>query len=187
LISFNQPEEGKNLLKLAYDLTKKLKDNKSITLMNLASASELHHYELEDFEDQQFDKVIEESKNMDTEVITYFKASSDIETDTVNLTNRGNYDLLLMMMGKSIYEGSLLGKLLGFTTRIIDPEKLLSSVKGRLRLFNNAAFDDNTLEILDRSNVQIGVLINKNFEKVDKVFIPLFGEKDALLLILLRN
>jgi hypothetical protein len=35
------------------------------------------------------------------------------------------------MLGKSMYEGSLLGRLLGFTTKIINPEKLLNTVKGK--------------------------------------------------------
>lgn len=82
---------------------------------------------------------------------TLFKASTDIENDLVNITNKGHYDLLLIMLGKSIYEGTLLGKLLGFTTKIINPEKLLNTVNGRSYIFNASPFDDFTLSILDKT------------------------------------
>jgi hypothetical protein len=70
-----------------------------------------------------FSNIIDTSQELKLEVTTLFKASNDIENDLVHITNKGNYDLLLIMLRKSIYEGTLLGKLLGFTTKIINPEK----------------------------------------------------------------
>lgn len=112
---------------------------------------------------------------------TLFKASTDIENDLVNITNKGHYDLLLIMLGKSIYEGTLLGKLLGFTTKIINPEKLLNTVKGRSYIFNASPFDDFTLSILDNTNTPVGIMVDKNFESADRIFIPIFDLNDFYL------
>ena len=81
-----------------------------------------------------------------------------------------------------MYEGSLLGRLLGFTTKIINPEKLLNTVKGKGNIFNNSPFDDFTLQILDKTQIPVGILVEKEFTSADKVFVPIFNLSDFYLL-----
>ncbi|KQK25058.1 transporter [Chryseobacterium aquaticum] len=182
LLSFDNPESGSTLLKLANDFTHKMNGNKSITAMNIAPVDEMHTYEINEYENDQFKNVIETSNDLNIEVTTLFKASTDIESDLTSISNKGNYDLLLIMLGKSMYEGSLLGRLLGFTTKIINPEKLLNTVKGKSYIFNNSPFDDFTLQILDKTNIPVGVLVDKGFCSAEKVFIPIFNLSDFYLL-----
>ncbi len=182
LLSFETPGSGSTLLKLADNFTRKMNGNKSVTAMNIAPVDELHAFDINHFEKEQFKNVIETSNDLDLEVTTLFKASTDVESDLTSITNRGNYDLLLIMLGKSMYEGSLLGRLLGFTTKIINPEKLLNTVKGKGNIFNNSPFDDFTLQILDKTNIPVGILVEKNFTAADRVFIPIFNLSDFYLL-----
>ncbi|MBB4804951.1 Kef-type K+ transport system membrane component KefB [Chryseobacterium defluvii] len=182
LLSFDNPEAGSTLLKLAHDFTNKMNGNKSITAMNIAPVDEMHAYEIDEYENQQFKNVIETSHDLKLEVTTLFKASTDIENDLTHISNKGNYDLLLIMLGKSMYEGSLLGRLLGFTTKIINPEKLLNTVKGKSYIFNNSPFDDFTLQILDKTHIPVGVLVEKDFQTADRVFVPIFNLSDFYLL-----
>ncbi|OPB97902.1 cation:proton antiporter [Elizabethkingia occulta] len=181
LLSFDGPESGSTLLRLADNFTHKMNGNKSITAMNIAPVQELHAFEMQDFENEQFEAVVETSNELKLEITTLFKASNDVENDLVNITNKGNYDLLLIMLRRSIYEGSLLGRLLGFTTKIINPERLLNTVKGKSYMFNNSPFDDFTLGILDKSNIPVGIMVDKNFENAEKVFIPIFDLNDFYL------
>ncbi|PTT69249.1 MULTISPECIES: cation:proton antiporter [unclassified Chryseobacterium] len=182
LLSFDHPESGSTLLKLAHDFTHKMNGNKSITAMNIAPVNEMHAYDINEYENEQFKNVIETSNDLNLEVTTLFKASNDIENDLTHITNKGNYDLLLIMLGKSMYEGSLLGRLLGFTTKIINPEKLLNTVKGKGNIFNNSPFDDFTLQILDKTHIPVGILVEKEFTSADKVFVPIFNLSDFYLL-----
>lgn len=182
LLSFDHPESGSTLLKLAHDFTNKMNSNKSITAMNIAPVNEMHAYDINEYENEQFKNVIETSNDLNLEVTTLFKASNDIENDLTHITNKGNYDLLLIMLGKSMYEGSLLGRLLGFTTKIINPEKLLNTVKGKGNIFNNSPFDDFTLQILDKTQIPVGILVEKEFTSADKVFVPIFNLSDFYLL-----
>ena len=181
LLSFDKPESGSALLKLADNLTHKMNGNKSITAMNIAPVQELHTFDMDDYEKSQFEEVIHTSHDLKVKMTTLFKASNDIESELVNVTNKGNYDLLLIMLGKSIYEGSLLGRLLGFTTKIINPEKLLNTVKGKSYIFNSSPFDDFTLSILDKTNIPVGIMVDKNFESADRIFIPIFDLNDFYL------
>jgi len=181
LLSFETPESGSTLLKLADNFTHKMNGNKSVTAMNIAPLDELHAFDIEDYEKELFEDVIDTSQALKLEVTTLFKASTDTQSDLVNITNKGNYDLLLIMLGKSIYEGTLLGKLLGFTTKIINPSKLLNTVTGKSYIFNNSPFDDFTLSIIDKTNIPVGIMVDKNFESADRIFIPIFDLSDFYL------
>jgi Kef-type K+ transport system membrane component KefB len=182
LLSFETAKSGSILLKLADNLTHKMNGNKSVTAMNIVPVDELHAFDIEDFEKGQFKHVVETSQELKLEITTLFKASTDVENDLTSITNKGNYDLLLVMLGKSMYEGSLLGRLLGFTTKIINPEKLLNTVKGKGNIFNNSAFDDLTFQVLDKASIPVGVLVEKDFTSADRVFVPIFNLSDFYLL-----
>lgn len=182
LVSFGNPERGKSLLRLASSLVRKLNGNASVTAMHLSQTNELHHYNLEEYETESFAPIIEESQLLDQKITTLFKASVDIDSDITEVANKGDYDLLLVGLGQSIFEGSLLGKVLGFTTRIISPDRIINTLSGKEKLFENSPFDDRTRQILNRSQVPVGILIDKHFEKADRVFIPVFGREDEILI-----
>src|SRR5690606_38792947 len=97
------------------------------------------------------------------------------------VANNGDYDLLLVGVGQSIFEGSLLGNILGFTTKIINPENILNQVTGKDNFFSSSSFDKRTLNILNKSKVPVGFFVNKNFSVAESVFIPIFSEKDTFL------
>ncbi|SKC86045.1 cation:proton antiporter domain-containing protein [Ohtaekwangia koreensis] len=182
LISFGNPERGRSLLRLANSFTKKLNGNAAITALHLSPTNELHSFNLEEYEQESFAPVIDESKHLNQKITTLFKASNDIDEDITEVANKGDYDLLLVGLGQSIYEGSLLGKVLGFTTRIISPDRLINTVTGKEKLFELSPFDERTRVILSNSHVPVGILIDKNFEKTDRVFIPVFHASDVYLI-----
>jgi Kef-type K+ transport system membrane component KefB len=159
LISFGNPERGKSLLRLANGLTRKLNGNAAITAMHLTSSNEIHHFNAKESETESFAPIIQESEVLDQKITTLYKASNDIDADIAEVANKGNYDLLLIGVGQSIYEGTLLGKILGFTTKIINPEKLINQVTGKENLFESSPFDDRTRTILGKSDTSVGILL----------------------------
>ncbi len=150
--------------------------------MHLSPTNELNHYNLEQYEKESFGPIIQESENLDQKITTLFKASNDVDNEISEVANKGDYDLLLVGVGQSIYEGSLLGKILGFTTRIISPEKLINQVTGKEGLFENSPFDERTRLLLNKTKVPVGVLVDKGLTKVDSIFIPIFSEEDMFLI-----
>lgn len=182
LLSFGNPETGRTLLRLANSLVKKMNGNATLTALHLSPANELTHYNTDEYEQESFAPVIEESHQLQQKVTTLFKASNDIDDDIAEVANTGDYDLLLIGVGQSIFEGSILGKMLGFTTRIINPETLLNTVTGKDKLFNTLPFDERTRLILAKSQASVGILIDKNFKQINRVFIPVFDSRDAHLI-----
>ena len=182
LISFGNPERGRTLLRLVHSLVRKAGENASVTAMHLSPSGELHYFNIAEYEKKSFAPIIEESESLHQKFMTLFKVSNDIDTDITEVANQGDYDLLIIGLGQSIYEGSLLGKFLGFTTRIINPEKFLSQMTGKESLFELSPFDERIQNILNKSSVQVGVFIDKNFTDAENVLIPIFSEGDISLL-----
>ncbi|EKT4526354.1 cation:proton antiporter [Flavobacterium psychrophilum] len=181
LVSFGNYEKGKSLLRLANSLIKKQKDVSTITAMHLSVSDEMHGFNLEVYEKEAFIPIIEESKLLNQDINTIYKATVDIETDIAEIANNGDYDLLLVGLGKSIFEGTLLGKVLGFTTRIINPDRLLDKITGKERLFTNSIFDDRTRQIIAKNKTPLGILVDNELNYTDKIFVPFFGTEDAFL------
>lgn len=182
LISFGNPETGRSLLRLADTFTKKQNGNSELTTMHLSPASDLHHYNADEYERESFVPVLEESRARNRKINTLFKASDDIESDIAEIANEGNFDLLLIGVGKSIYQGTLLGKIFGFTTRIFHPGKLLDKVTGKEVSSPDSGLDERTTAILAKTTIPTGIFIDKHFTKADRILIVAGETSDEFLL-----
>lgn len=181
LISFGNNEKGKSLLRLANSLVKKQTETTVVTAMHFTSSDELHAYDLDEYETKAFEPIVQESKALNQEITTIFKATNDIETDIADVSAKGEYDLLLVGLGKSIFEGTILGKVLGFTSRFINPDRLLDKFTGKEGLFENSPFDERTRLIISKTKTPLGILIDKDLKKVENVTIPIMSIGDAFL------
>ncbi len=179
ILSFGNPEMGRSLLRLANSLVKKQKDNSTVTALHLCPNNVLHHYNMDEYEQESFGAVIHESEILNQKITTLFKASDDIEGDITEIANHGDFDLLLIGIGQSIFEGSLLGRILGYTTRIVNPDRLIQKVAGKEKLFGNLPFDDRTQNILSSSKVPVGIFVDKNSGEFNRVFVPFYSENDG--------
>jgi Kef-type K+ transport system membrane component KefB len=182
LISFGNNEKGKSLLRLANSLIKKETERANITAMHLTMSDEMHSYNLQEYETQTFEPIVKESRKLSQRITTIFKATNDMETDIADIAREGKYDLVLVGLGKSIFEGTILGKVLGFTTRIINPDRLLDKFKGKEGLFENSPFDDRTRLIISKTKTPLGVLIDKDLQNIDKVFLGIYSAGDVFLI-----
>lgn len=182
LISFGNNEKGKSLLRLAHSFVKKQKENTNVTALHLSLSDEIHAYNLEEYEQETFAPILAVSKELNQEITPLLKSTVDIETDISEIAAEGNFDLVLVGLGKSIFEGSLLGKVLGFTTRIINPDRLLDKFTGKEGLFDNSPFDDRTRLIISKSKMPLGILVDKDLNQVNEVFLPLVVAEDVFLL-----
>ena len=60
---------------------------------------------------------------------------------------------------------------------------MINQVTGKESLFENSPFDDNTRSIVAKSTVSVGLMIDKGFDKLDHIFIPIFSIRDTFLII----
>lgn len=180
LLSFGNAERGRPLLKLANSFVRKNKENAIITAMHFSNG-EHHQFNTDEYEELNFAPIIEESNELNQRITTLFKVSANIEADILEVANKGDYDLLLIGISPSIFEGSLLGKILGFTTRLFNPENILNQITGKENLFEDSPFDERTKMIINKSKIPVGILIDKGFTQVDMVLVPIYVEKDIFL------
>lgn len=182
LVSFDSPEGGKTLLKLANSFVRQLRGNAMVTAMHVLPSDEIHTFNLEEYEKENFKPIIAEAEILNQKVTTLFRATTDMDSDISIVANKGEFDLVLIDIGQSIFEGTLLGKILGFTTRIINPESLLNTFTGKEKLFENSPFDEKTQHILSKTQASVGILVNKEFKGTDRVFVTIFDAADAFLI-----
>jgi len=181
ILSFGNPEAGRSLLQLANSLVKKQRENATITALHLCPNNLLHHYNMDEYETESFAPVVQESELLNQKITTLFKASDNIDNDITEIANKGDFDLLLIGIGQSIFEGSLLGRILGYTTRIVNPDRLIQKVSGKEKMFGNSPFDDRTQNILSGSKLPVGIFVDKNKGDFAQVIVPFYSEKDGFL------
>lgn len=182
LFSFHNAEEGRSLLRLANNFVKKNHNNSLVTAMHILPINELNPYNIDEYEEDSFKPILQASEELHQKVTTLFKSSIDVESDLIEVSNQGDFDLVLMGLSQSIFEGTLLGKVLGFTTRIISPESLLNKFTGKEKLFENSPFDERTEHVLSRTDVPVGILVDKNFNDAKRVFVLLLEESDLFVM-----
>jgi hypothetical protein len=182
ILSFGNPEMGTSLLRLANGLVKNQKENTTVTALHLCPNNLLHHYNLDEYENESFAPVIHESELINQKITTLFKASDNIDSDITEITNQGDFDLLLIGIGQSIFEGSLLGRILGYTTRIVNPDRLMQKVAGKEKLFGNTPFDDRTQSILSNTRVPVGIFVDKNTGSFNQIIALFFSENDLSMI-----
>jgi Kef-type K+ transport system membrane component KefB len=182
LVSFSSPQKGAALLRLANSFTCRTPDT-AITALHLSPVNELNQFNQVEYERESFLAVHEEAARLQIDVTPLFKPTDYIDTEIAHTANTGHFDLLLIGVGNSVFEGTLLGKILGFTNKIISPERLYDTLTGKEKLFDNSAFDERIKQITKATKVPVGIFVDKEPATIQQIFIPVFSISDSFLLI----
>lgn len=178
LFSFGDSEHGKSMVRLVNSLIGKSTSNSLVSALHLEPSNELHQFNIKEVERDSFKPIKREANKYNLELETYFKPTLDFEKEITDTANQGEYDLLIIGMGQSIYEGSFLGKLLGMTTKIINPEKLYHTLTGS----SDNGFDDRTNSIIRSAKMELGIFADKGLKKVDAIAILVMENNDDFLI-----
>lgn len=182
LLSFTSPQKGKVLLQLANALVRKSCTEQAVTAMHISASDKIHDYLTGAYEKEYLQPIISEARELHQKVVTLSKASSNINNDIVEMTEEGHFELLLIGMQHSIYTGTILGNILGFTTSFIDPERLVNKIIGREKFLNKEIFDEQLHNLISRLTIPVGIFIDNKFGPLHSVFIPVFSAADRQLL-----
>jgi hypothetical protein len=135
-----------------------------------------------DLERESFRPIRKESELLGLNIETLFKVSNDVPSDIVEVANDGGYDLLLVGVGKPLLRGTVLGELLGFTSRVMDPTKLIGTLTGRESLLRaDDQLDDDVRTFIERCRCSVGIFMDKGFTVADHVLLPVFAPGDQFL------
>jgi len=182
LFSFGEPEQGKSMVRLANSFVNKTQENTLVSALNMATSNEVHQYNINELERENFKPVKREASKYNLTLHTYFKPTLDYQKEIIETANDGQYDLLLIGLGRSIYDGSFLGRLLGVTSKIINPEKLYKTIIGKEKILEENGFDDKTNSLLNSVKCSVGIFADKGLKKVDDVVLVVTSDDDIFIL-----
>lgn len=182
LFSFGDSERGKSMVRLVNSLVSKTANNALVSALHLEPSNELHQYSIHEVERESFKPIKREANKHNLVIETQFKPTLDFEKEIIDTANQGDYDLLIIGMGKSMYEGSFLGRLIGITTKIINPEKLYNTLAGNEKIISNSGFDDRTNAIIRSVKMELGIFVDKGLKKVDDVIMLVLSNEDEFLM-----
>jgi hypothetical protein len=180
LISFGKPEMGRSLLRLAGKFLPKSDHSASITALHLSPGNLFNKYKIDNYERESFVPIMKESNILNRKITPVFRVSENIDIDITDEANHGNYDLLLMGIGHSIFKGSTLGEILGYTLNVVNPGWILNKLRSK-NFPDPVLFDERTRKILMRTRIPVGILLNKGFRNIHKILIPVFTSSDAFI------
>lgn len=181
LIAFGNTAKGRMLLRLARCFIRKEENPAPVTVLHISQTDEIWSFHLEEQEKRGFAPIISEAEQLEIEIEPVFKTSVEIDSEIADTANKGDFDLVLVGVGRSIFEGSLLGRLLGFTNMMINPDRLIDKLSGKEGLFENSPFDERTRQIMAKAKMPVAVFIEKDFRGFNRVFLPIWSKSDAFL------
>lgn len=181
LIFFKNPNTSQSLFKLANVFSKKSNSESPITVIHVKTSDGISQMDTEQYEKEVFAPIIDEAKGFNKKIISFFKVSNNYQSDVVEFINQGEYSFILMDSEESIFYGSLLGRVLGFTTKIINPEKLINTVIGRESLLETSIIDLDTRAIEKKTKMPVGILLDKEIKHLDNILFIYFEEEDFYL------
>lgn len=183
LIPFGTAASGRSMLRLAAAFVKKSKESTAIITLHLTPSWQVNQYNIEEREQEIYAPLDEEAALLGLAVEKRFKPSQDIIPEVIRMANDEACDLMLVGTSQSIYEGTLLGNLLGLTSKLIEPEKLLRTLTFQQNIFSASFFDIRTQDMIDNAKVPVGIFINRGFGEAREVLMPLLGIHDEALFI----
>ncbi len=177
LISFGHPQSGKKLYRIAH-LLKSEPGQNDVTAMHLSISNNVHAFKEDAFMSESFQPIMQEAALSNDLLETVYKPTRDLDADIALEANSGKYEILLIGLGSSIFEGSILGRLLGLPGKMMHPSLLLNSVKQIDRIFDESPFNQRTQHLLSLTHIPVGILVDKNFETANHVLVLIIHPND---------
>jgi Kef-type K+ transport system membrane component KefB len=183
LLSFGQPESGRRALRLVRQLVGDDPASAAVTALHVTPSNDVNPIDSAGFEREGFKPVIKEAQRLELSIRTEHHVSGDVGADILRTANSGGFDLLLVGAGKPLLKGTFLGDLLGFTTRVIDPAKLIGTLTGKESLLpTDDQLDPKVRQIIEEAQCSVGVFMDKGFAQADRILLPLGAPGDLFLL-----
>ena len=181
LISFANPQTGKKMIRIANLLSSN--SNTQITALHITPSADINKFNAAEYEKENFKPVKSEANKLGLDIRTLYKASNDVSEEILSSANSGEFNLMIVGAGQSLFQGSFLGKLIGFTANALNPEKLINSIarKGSL-VESQTIIDERVKNFITQSHIPVAIFVDKDFDETNKILIPIFSISDVFLL-----
>ncbi|MBP7810074.1 MAG: cation:proton antiporter [Bacteroidia bacterium] len=183
LLSFANPQSGKKLARVANLISGYSKNSTEIMALHVTPSADINQYQLAEYEKESFKPIKSEANKIGLSISTTYKVSNDVSEEILSDANSGAYDLMLVGVGQSVFEGTLLGQFIGITANALSPDKLLGTLTGRSNIFKTQnILDEKSNAFINNSKIPVGIFIDHEMDQVEKVLLPIVSISDVFLL-----
>lgn len=185
LIPFASSESGKRLLKMAHFLSKKNQTTTELTMLHVTEGSFLHQYNIQEEESMLFQPIIDEAQTLRQNVDTLFNVSNHSEKSIAKIANKGEYDFVLIgSKGNFHLENDVLDRFIGVSRSLSGTfRKIFHKLYGKVttKAAPVSPFEDRTRYLVSKIDMPVGIFIDKDVEKIRKIFTPVLSEDDVFI------
>lgn len=182
LIAFDGSKMGEKLLMIANSFVRKNQNYSHIDMLHLSPGNNLYQYDIEEEERDIFEPILAKSEELHQPITPIFEVASNPYSRIVKMTNKGGYNLLLLGVEDSIYEGNPLGQLLGLSNRVLHyPGRFISTIFRRRKSSTSSLLDDGLRSVVMKSDAPVGIFIDKGLVTIKNVFVPVLDEDDVFM------
>jgi Kef-type K+ transport system membrane component KefB len=183
LLSFANPQSGKKLARIANLISGYSKSSTEIMALHVTPSADINQYQLAEYEKDSFKPIKSEANKLGLNIKTTYKVSNDVSEEILTDANSGAYDLMLVGVGQSVFEGTLLGQFIGITANALNPDKLIGTLTGKSNIFKTQRIlDEKSNAFINGSKIPVGIFIDHNLDQIDKVLLPIVSISDVFLL-----
>jgi Kef-type K+ transport system membrane component KefB len=186
LLSFGRAGNGQIMLNVAQQMFSGGNSQLEITALHLTSGLDVNPLQTGSFESVSFTPILQEAKKLSISIQTRYEISNHISEDITNIVNEGEYNFLLV--GAGITWSNLPNDIAATQYRQSAQRRYFKPLGGvEPWLFPSSMLKDKTKLFIKQSNCPVGIFINRNFLKANKILLILDTEKDLYLLSYLQN
>lgn len=183
LLSFANPQSGKKLARVANLVSGYSKNSTEIMALHVTPSADINQYQLAEYEKESFKPIKAEANKLGLSIKTDYKVSNDVSEEILSDANSGAYDLMLVGVGQSVFEGTLLGQFIGITANVLNPDKLVGTLTGKSNIFKTQnILDEKSNAFINNSKIPVGIFIDHELDQVEKVLLPIVSISDVFLL-----
>lgn len=184
LVSFKTAAMGRKLMFIANSFIRKRQSNSELTMLHLSEGNLLYQYGIEEEEEEMFKPIYEEAHSLNQEFVPVFKVVGDSYMGVAKAANKGEYDFLLIGHKGTVFSDNVLGRFLGFSNRLIHIPNYLLTKLGNQKKWSKmlmAPLEEGTRTIVSKSDMPVGIFIDKGLVSMRNIFVPILSEDDIFM------
>ena len=186
LLSFGRAGSGQVLLNVAGQVLSHGEKAMEVTALHLTVGTEINPIHVENFEELSFQPILDEAKLLNMNIKTRYEVTNDAGQDIVDIANHDGFDFLLV--GAGISMSNIPEDIEAAHHRQIYYERYFSKLGATQSLFYPGdLLKDKTHLFVEQTQIPVGIFVNREFEKADKVVVILKNPKDIFLLKYAQN
>lgn len=139
---------------------------------------------MEEEAEEVFDSIKEEAHSLQQNFTPMFKVVGDISTNVAKIANKGDYDFLLIGYKGFVDSNNVLERFLGFSNKLLHIPNYLLMKFGNQKKWSRillAPLDENTRTIVSKSDMPVGMFIDKGLVSMRNIFVPILHEDDIFV------